>query len=739
MSVNRKQGNIIQVALPTPAGNWFDYLPGDSPASDFKPGCRVKVSFGRQKLVGIVIGTTANSKIPRHQLKPILELLETEAVIPSKILKLIKRAASYYHHPLGEAFSTALPKLLRQGKSLQHTDLTFWQATQTGLALDLQKLTRAPRQFDCLELLKSNRKGLSTTQLNEQLPGWRQAISALEKKGLVESCQRPHLETKIVQQPQSRPTLNEEQQLVVEKLSQNLVGFSTTLLQGITGSGKTEVYLHVIEQLLQQDKQVLVLVPEISLTPQLRQRFEERLGLLVVSLHSGLNDSERLYAWRLASSGLAKVIIGTRSAVFVPFKKPGIILVDEEHDTSLKQQEGFRYHARDLAILRGQLENIPVLLGSATPSLETLSKAQKNDYQHLQLTQRAGGARPPRYTLIDLRRQQLTAGLSAPLVHRMREVLGKNQQVLLFINRRGFAPAMLCHDCGHIFDCPRCDAHTTYHAASNKLRCHHCGHASVSPAVCPECGSKTLVTTGVGTEQIEKNVREYFPDENIIRIDRDTMRKKNALSTALYDVAAKKYSIIIGTQLLAKGHDFPDITLVGMIDVDQGLYSVDFRAPERLGQQILQVGGRAGRGTKSGEVIIQTHQPDHHLLQTLLNGDFESFSNAQLEERKLAQLPPHSYLALIRSAAIKPEDAQNFLRQASELFRQHTADNTQIMGPVPAPMEKRAGRYRHQLLLQSSNRSELHNLLYKTLPLLKTLKSSRKTRWSVDIDPVELN
>lgn len=739
MPASQKQDKIIQVALPTPVGDWFDYLPGDTPISHFKPGCRVKVSFGRQKLIGIVISTAASSKIPRHQLKPILELLDTEAVLPSKILQLIKRAASYYHHPMGEAFATALPKLLRQGKSFQHTDLIFWQAAQTGLAFDLQDLRRAPKQTACLELLRKNSEGLSEAQLNEQFSGWRQAISALEKKGLVESCRRPCLEIKTVQQPQPGPELNPEQQLAVERLSRNLDGFSTTLLQGVTGSGKTEVYLHVIQQLLQKNKQLLVLVPEISLTPQLRQRFEQRLGIQVVSLHSGLNDSERLYAWRLASSGIAKVIIGTRSAVFVPLKKPGLILVDEEHDTSLKQQEGFRYHARDLAVLRGQLENIPVLLGSATPSLETLSKAQKNDYQYLQLTQRAGKARPPRYTLIDLRRQQLTAGLSAPLVHRMREVLEKNQQALLFINRRGFAPAMLCHDCGHIFDCPRCDAYTTYHAASNKLRCHHCGHVNTSPVACPECDSKTLVTTGVGTEQIEKSVRAYFPDENIIRIDRDTMRKKNSLSTALNDVAEKKYSIIIGTQLLAKGHDFPDITLVGMIDVDQGLYSTDFRAPERLGQQILQVGGRAGRGAESGEVIIQTHQPDHHLLQTLLNENFEGFSNTQLKERKLAQLPPHSFLALIRSAAIKPEDAQHFLRQASEIFRQHAKGTTQIMGPVPAPMEKRAGRYRHQLLIQSSNRPELHNLLNKTLPLLKALKSSRKTRWSVDVDPVELN
>ncbi|HIP67980.1 MAG TPA: primosomal protein N' [Chromatiales bacterium] len=739
MSVSQKQDKIIQVALPTPVGDWFDYLPGDNPIDRFEPGCRVKVSFGRQKLVGIVIGTTASSKIPRHQLKPILALLETEAIIPPRILKLIKRAASYYHHPLGEALATALPKLLRQGKSPGHTDLTFWQPTKIGLVFDLKKLSRAPKQTACLELFRKNSAGLSEAQLNEKLPGWRQAISALEKKGLVESCQRPCLETEAVEQSQPGPALNQEQQLAVEKLSRNLDGFSTTLLQGVTGSGKTEVYLHIIQQILQQDKQVLVLVPEISLTPQLRQRFEQRLGIQVVSLHSGLNDSERLYAWRMTSSGIAKVIIGTRSAVFVPLKKPGLILVDEEHDTSLKQQEGFRYHARDLAVLRGQLENIPVLLGSATPSLETLAKAQKNDYKHLQLTQRAGKARPPLYTLIDLRRQQLTAGLSSPLVHRMREVLEKNQQVLLFINRRGFAPAMLCHDCGHIFDCPRCDAHTTFHAASNKLRCHHCGHVSTSPVVCPECDSKTLVTTGVGTEQIEKSVREYFPDENIIRVDRDTMRKKNALSTALNDIAAGKYSIIIGTQLLAKGHDFPNITLVGMIDVDQGLYSVDFRAPERLGQQILQVGGRAGRGAKNGEVIIQTHQPDHHLLQTLLNENFDGFSNIQLKERKLAQLPPYSHLALIRSAAMKPEAAQQFLHQASKIFRQHAKESTQIMGPVPAPMEKRAGRYRQQLLIQSSNRSELHNFLNKVLPLLKALKSSRKTRWSVDIDPVELN
>ena len=739
MPDTENQPRIIQVALPTPAGDWFDYLPGRIPIQQFLPGCRVRVSFGRQRLIGIVTDTKASSLIPPHQLKAIIELVDREPLLPAKLIQLIERAARYYHHPLGEVFATSLPKLLRQGRNLQHTALRYWQTTEAGRVIDLQNLSRAPKQSRCLEILRENPDGLPETQLNELLPGWRNVIPALVKKQLVVESQRPCLDLESRQQAQPGPILNPEQLAAVKKLSKNLTGFTTSLLQGVTGSGKTEVYLHIIEQLIRQDKQVLVLVPEISLTPQLQQRFEERLGIKVVSLHSGLNDSERLCGWQLASSGSAKVIIGTRSAVFVPLLNPGMILVDEEHDISLKQQEGFRYHARDLAVLRGQLEEIPVLLGSATPSLETLARAKQKDYHYLQLTQRAGEAKPPRYTLVDLRRQQLTAGLSTPLIQRMREVLQNNQQILLFINRRGFAPAMLCHDCGHIFDCPRCDAHTTFHAASNKLRCHHCGHENPPPPLCPECGSHEMVTTGVGTEQIEKSVEKFFPDTNIIRIDRDTMRKKNTLSDTLNDVAAGKYSIIIGTQLLAKGHDFPNITLVGMIDIDQGLYSVDFRAPERLAQQILQVGGRAGRGKKSGEVIIQTHQPDHPILQTLLNKSFEGFSKQQLKERKITQLPPYRYLALIRTAAIKREDAQIFLQQAGDILRQHATAETEIFGPVPAPMEKRAGRYRHHLLIQANDRPDLHNLLNKTLPLLKTLKSSRKTRWSIDIDPVELN
>ena len=739
MPASQKHSQILLVALPTPAGDWFDYLPSDIPAGKIKPGCRVRVPFGRQKLVGIVIGKQDRSRVPVHQLKSIIELIDEQPLLSGTLMQFIRRAARYYHHPLGECIATALPKLLRLGKQPQATGQTIWRATPAGNDADFQTLARAPKQKCCLELLRSQPQGLSEKQLNAQLPGWRNVITALQKKALVEKTHHPCLNTDKVVEPVPGPNLNAEQQAAVDALAKNLDNFSTTLLQGITGSGKTEVYLHHIERILQQGKQVLVLVPEISLTPQLRQRFEARLGLPVVSLHSRLNDSDRLCAWQLANTGEAKVIIGTRSAVFVPLKKPGLILVDEEHDSSLKQQEGFRYHARDLAILRGQLENIPVLLGSATPSLETLAKAKKGDYHHLRLTQRAGGARPPHYTLVDLRSQQLTAGLSGTLVQRLRETLKNGQQALLFINRRGFAPAMLCHDCGHIFDCPRCDAHTTYHASRHRLRCHHCGHDSPAPKACPECGSQALVTTGVGTEQIETSLRAIFPEEKIIRIDRDTMRKKNALGDALNAIAAKEYSLIVGTQLLAKGHDFPDITLVGMIDVDQGLYSVDFRAPEKLAQQILQVGGRAGRGNKTGEVIIQTHQPEHPLLQTLLQEGFEGFSRQQLQERKMTQLPPYSHFALIRSATAKTENAQAFLQEACNILHQHLPKNTQLLGPVPAPMEKRAGRYRHQLLIQSASRSELHNLLNKTLPLLKALKSSRKTRWSVDIDPVELS
>ncbi len=745
---------IVHVALSVPRADYYDYLPCTDSGKQPGQGCRVEVSFGNRTLVGVIVGTSTTSDVPASKLKRIIRVIDSSPVLDQHLSLLIQRAARYYHHSLGDAIATALPKLLRQGKPVASSDTTFWDVTREGSSQTQEDFKRAPRQWDCLHLLQENPGGQTEKQLDEQLPNWRPAMRQLGKKALVDTNQRVHCTPSVSATSGTKLkelTLNLQQQNAVDVI-RSFVDYSPCLLQGVTGSGKTEVYLAAISPLLEAGKQCLVIVPEISLTPQLLQRFSSRFEVCIACLHSGLNDTERLQAWRQAQTGVASIIIGTRSAIFVPLKNPGLILVDEEHDSSLKQQEGFRYHARDMAVMRAQMLAIPVILGSATPSLETVSQAEKGLYTKLLLDERAGGATPPKFEIVDLRNRKLLNGFSTPLVDGIRSTLEKKQQVLLFINRRGYAPAMLCHDCGEVLGCPRCTANMTWHNYRQHLRCHHCGHTTPQPEACSACKSTELVTAGMGTEQIEQTVKQLFPDASVIRIDRDTMSKKNSLNAALSLVAAEKVHIIIGTQLLAKGHDFPGITLVALMDVDQSFYSVDFRAAEKMTQQVLQVGGRAGRGQDKGRVIIQTHQPEHPLLHSLISQDFSAMSGLMLDERKAIGYPPFSHLALIRSAGVKQNEAESFLGEAGSVLKRNIlkksmlqknhmdkSNGAMILGPVPAPMEKRAGRYRFQLLLQSDTRETLHNLINASIAEISSLKSARRTRWSIDIDPIDMN
>jgi primosomal protein N' (replication factor Y) len=520
--------------------------------------------------------------------------------------------------------------------------------------------------------------------------------------------------------------------------------FGVFLVDGVTGSGKTEVYLSIIDEVLARGEQALVLVPEIGLTPQLVSRFEERfqqrLKNPIALLHSGLSDSERLNAWLMAKKGDASIDIGTRSAIFTPLLKPGVIILDEEHDPSYKQQDGFRYSARDVAVKRAQLESLPVVLGSATPSLESLENARQQRYQHLLLPERAGNANHPDVSVIDVRKQPMIDGLSSLLINAMKRHFQKGGQVLLFLNRRGYAPVLLCHDCGWVSKCKRCDAHMTlYHErGQRRLRCHHCGSERPADHQCPDCESSELHPVGSGTERLEETLTHQFPDIGITRIDRDTTRRKGAMQSLLDSVHEGTSRILVGTQMLAKGHHFPDVTLVGIVDIDQGLFSADFRATERMAQLIVQVSGRAGRAEKAGQVLIQTHHPDHPLLKVLLDEGYASFANAALDERRLAQLPPYRYFALLRAEATDGRLPMQFLQQARGLAEAFAGKDVQLLGPVPAPMEKRAGRIRAQLLLQSASRSALHNLLTPWLLQLESSKSGRKVRWSIDVDPQEM-
>ena len=730
-------GSILQIAVPAPLFCAFDYLiPADLMNRDLIPGCRVRVPFGRRKAIGIIVGRSDSSDIAKNRLKPIDALLDSEPVLSREVLSLLQWAASYYLHPVGEVMQSALPVLLRQGKTAEPKNFIVWKIADDTTAEDLQTLKRAPRQQQLLQLLLEKNAALDEEQLNSLQQNWRGAMKVLAEKKLVTRFEKPCLAATQIDSIKG-PSLNSEQQQAVDAIGKDLSSHQIHLVHGVTGSGKTEIYLRLSESVIAADKQVLVLVPEISLTPQLTERFRQRFKQPVAVLHSGLNDQQRLCAWHSASVDHAKLIIGTRSAIFTNIPKLGLIIVDEEHDGSYKQQEGFRYNARDLALVRAHKENIPVVLGSATPSLESLRNAAQGRYHIHKLYQRARSNVATRIKLIDMCSQPMKEGLSAALLDNVDQHLKNGNQVLLFLNRRGYSPLLMCHECGWTTSCKRCDAHMTFHKHKQQLLCHHCGAETPVPAQCGDCGGKELLAIGAGTERIEQFLNERFPDVFVNRIDRDTTRKKGALEEKIQHAHGGDACILVGTQMLAKGHDFPNVTLVGVLDTDQALFSADFRASEHLAQLITQVSGRAGRAEKPGEVLIQTHQPDHPLLQTLLHEGYEKFADAALKEREQAGLPPHKHLAMLRCAAIKTEAGHAFMNDARNLIHPDNATDIDIFGPVPAPMEKRAGRYRTQIMLQSAERKSLHQCLRQWLPQLSQLKSAKQVRWSIDVDPYD--
>ncbi|MFZ2727795.1 MAG: primosomal protein N' [Methylococcaceae bacterium] len=531
---------------------------------------------------------------------------------------------------------------------------------------------------------------------------------------------------------------NSAQQTAVDKVCAGLGQFGVFLLEGVTGSGKTEVYMQIIAQVLARGQQVLVLVPEISLTPQLEARFWQRFKQSISISHSGLSQAQRLNAWLNMQQGISSILLGTRSALFTPLPKAGLIILDEEHDSSFKQQDRLRFSARDAAVVRAKLLSIPIVLGSATPSLESLHNAQQQRYQWLPLPQRAGDASAPQLQLIDIRNKKMQQGLSQPLLEAIKQSLERNEQVIIFLNRRGFAPTLMCHACGWVARCKHCDANLVIHKQEHKLRCHHCERKYRLLSHCPQCQSPQLTPLGLGTQQVEQTLNKLFPNKNIIRLDLDSTQRKNTLENFLKQIQENQVDIILGTQLLAKGHHFPNVTLVALLDVDSGLFSVDFHAPEKLAQLIIQVSGRAGRAEKAGKVLLQTRQPEHPLLLTLIKHGYDVFAQQELKERKEAQLPPYSYQALIRAQANNEALPQEFLETIINLARSFNTQQTLILGPVPAPMTLRIGQYRYQLLLQNDNRPALHSFLNRLIIEISQLKLSYKLRWSLDIDPLDL-
>ena len=728
--------NIVRVALAVPLPRFFDYLY----APDLTPivGGRVLVPFGSQKRVGIVVDLPASSDVAKEKLKPIIDVLDNESLFNSTTWDWLAWSANYYRAALGDVLFQALPVKLRNGESAVKNDRTFWRITDLGKqALESGELKRAKKQIEALNVLLTKDLEKGNNEISSAM--W----SALKGKDYVEEIIVP-TEQKSWQQAlgdnplvnlDNRLTLNKQQALAFSQLLFQ-EGFNVWLLEGVTGSGKTEIYLQYIEEVLKKGKQVLVLVPEIGLTPQTVRRFQARFNVEIDVLHSNLNDTQRLNVWERARTGQSAIVIGTRSALFTQFSDLGLIILDEEHDGSFKQQDGWRYHARDLGIVLAQKLNIPILLGSATPSLESVNNVQNGKYHHLVLSKRAGNATALRQFVIDLKHQRIQNGLSEPLLKRMQEHLEKGNQVLLFLNRRGFAPVLLCHECGWIDECHHCEKPYTYHQHQRVLRCHHCGAQKTVPMQCGHCGSTHLVTTGLGTEQLEETLKARFPQYNIARIDRDSTARKGKLEGYLEDIQQGKSQILIGTQMLAKGHHFPNVTLVALVNVDNALFSLDFRAEERLAQLYVQVAGRSGRAEKQGEVVLQTHYPDHPLLTTLLEKGYQAFAEETLKLRHNMGLPPFSFQALFKAQCRHSEEAENALSQLASFFYEQKIEGLQVLGPIPAPFSKKAGQYRWQLLLQHASRKQLQAALSRYSPEL--IKSSQ-VRLILDVDPLDLS
>ena len=725
--------DYYEVAVPSPLRRLFHYLPPPDHGQRIAPGSRVRVPFGSRQLVGLVTRAASGDIPGERALRAIDQVIDDEPLVPAELLTLARWAADYYQHPPGEALASILPSLLRRGDPCPQTGAWQWQLSVRGRSLPADVFPHAPRRRQLVDLLRDAPKtaaelrsaGISTA-----------IIRALDERGLIErllshsdfTVQGPLL----AEQP-PEPHADQRQALAALELDR----YQTYLLHGDTGTGKTEIYLRAIERVLRLGRQALVLVPEISLTPQTLARFEARFGCSVAILHSGLGEVERARTWVAARDGGIGVLIGTRSAAFAPLRALGIIIVDEEHDLSYKQQDGFRYSARDVAVVRARSAGIPLLLGSATPSLESLHNAARGRYRTLRLTQRTGAAAAPRWELIDLRRAGLREGLSAPALEAIGDTLAAGRQALVFLNRRGYATALLCHDCAWIGGCPHCETRLTVHLAAARMICHHCGHSRPLPARCPDCGSAHLQQLGQGTERAEGTLRELFPQAPVLRIDRDSTRGRRSLETKLARINSGGPGILVGTQMLAKGHHFPDLDLAVILNADDGLMSPDFRGSERLGQLLTQVAGRAGRGDRPGRVLVQSHYCDHPLLSVLVESGYGALAERLLHERAAAGMPPHTALALLRAEARAARQAEALLAKARQIGESLSA-RVQFLGPLPAPLEKRGGRYRFLLSLSCSHRGPLHELLAALAVRLESLPEARQVRWSLDADPQEM-
>ncbi|MBW8824020.1 MAG: primosomal protein N' [Xanthomonadales bacterium] len=716
----------VAVALPRPLPTPFDYRIDATAAASPLRGCRLRVPLGGGETIGIAVDEAQEANDGAIALKAVLERIDDAPILHGELWSSLAWLARYLHAPIGEVLATALPATLRQGALLPETQAHGWRLSEAGHTALPGLRAGAPRRL--AELLA---RGVHDEDgLDARHPGWRARARSLAKRGLAE---RIVIDAVAAMPAVPPPVLNDEQRAAANAIASH-ESFSTILLDGVTGSGKTEVYLDAIARTLARGKQALVLVPEIGLTPQMLERFRSRLGVPIHALHSGLVEGERARTWTAALRGQARVIVGTRSAAFVPLPEAGLIIVDEEHDGSYKQFDGIRYHARDFAIVRARALDVPIVLGSATPSLESLHNAQAGRYAHLRLHHRAGAARPPRVRVVDIRKRPLQAGLGPEAVDAIEAAIASGGQVLVFRNRRGYAPVLLCHDCGWSAQCRRCDSPMTVHGAGRRLICHHCGAQQPAPAACPQCASLALQPQGNGTERIEEFLTQRFASVPVLRIDRGSTQARDGLQKHLAALGARP-GILIGTQMLAKGHDLANLILVVVVGIDEGLFSADFRSGEKLAQLLVQVAGRAGRADKPGAVLLQTHHPEHPLLQTLVTQGYHAYADGELAEREAAGFPPCAYMALLRAEAKHADPVMHFLQAAKKGIADVAVD---AHGPLAAPMPRRAGYHRMQLILSSPSRAALQSVLDAWVPSLYPMPEARRVRWSLDVDPADL-
>jgi len=728
---------IARVELDVPIAGPFDYEIGLAEAT---VGSIVVVPFGRRRVVGVVVELAGSSVVEKSRLRRIERALPVEP-LPALTLSLASFCADYYRHRLGQVLSIVLPTRLRKPNFGARTLLWEYALVANRAAeLEVSIPSRAKGQQRLFRALADQAvlDGVQTRLAYQNAP--RVLCDWVERGWVIRRAagpKRPVVEKLRDQPPTLAPSLTGEQHQAVDRIGATLGKYVPWLLLGVTGSGKTEVYLSLIERVAAEGLQTLVLVPEINLTPQLVARVQGRFPRLdVVSLHSGLAEGERLARWERARSGRAEIVLGTRLAVFTPLPKLGLVIVDEEHDSSFKQNEGFRYHARDLAVFVANSVGVPVVLGSATPSLETYSNAIEGRYQRADLSVRPA-AEAPTVRFVDMRGERNEHGVSQTAFAAIAQCIDRGEQCLVYINRRGYAPVLVCRACGWMAECGRCSAKLTLHSRSTRLKCHYCGHEEQVTHTCPDCGNQDLRGLGQGTQRVEEALSARFPDARILRVDSDSTRRRGAFAAMRDRIHSERVDILVGTQMLAKGHDFPKLTLVVVLGADHALYSSDFRAGERLFQQLMQVSGRAGRADLPGHVLVQTEFPQHPIYASLAVNDFAAYADGLLKERRGAGFPPYVFQAVLRAEAHRESDMWSFLNDAARKAPNTPDSSTAVYDPVPSPVSRIAGRFRGQLLIQAPSRPSLRRFLSRWHPLLGEDRPGA-VRWVLDVDPVEL-